>query len=535
MTGLLCLVVLAAPPPKATPPPDPPPAAAPDADAAPDDVPPGETPLSGPLPLSLDEARQLALTRSYVLKQRALQTEELGARVKEAEAAIWPRVNLSASYTRTLYTPNPFAGSGASGILGGLFSVGWLEFNERARTDADPMTNPITLQDYLQRYNAGQAEAGITPPDNPFLVENQFVLGASLTQTIYNGAAFAAMRGAEALLEQTQADQEADALRVIDQVGEAYLRVLLANAQVEVLEKSLSRVADALVETRARVKQGTIPQFAQLTAEVEQANLQTQRVQAIDGARQAREALALTIGLPPDRALRLTDRLLPPDDTTLPTFADAYQQALANRPDLAALRRALRTAQVQVELAEAAFLPLVEAFIDASYIGRVPDNRTIASQDAEDPFRFNTRENSFFDDSYWNANVTAGIRLNWLAFDGFARSARAEQSEVAVRRVRTQDAQLRDQVRLEVLAGLRSLQTARQRLITQERNIARAELNYEHAEARVGEGVSTRAELREASAQLDQSRFNHLQAIHDYHRARMRLEIAMGTRPGGAR
>ena len=81
-------------------------------------------------------------------------------------------------------------------------------------------------------------------------------------------------------------------------------------------------------------------------------------------------------------------------------------------------------------------LPIVEAFANFSYLGQVPDNRTVSSQDPMDPFRFNTTENSFFDDNYWNANVVAGIRLNWQAFDGFARSARVEQSEIAARRTR---------------------------------------------------------------------------------------------------
>lgn len=512
MTALLLVAVLASPP-----------AGPPDASGA------------GPLSLSIDEARQLALTRSHVLRQQKLQVEETQAQVKEAEAAVWPKLNLSASYQRTFYAPNPFAGSGASGILGGLFSVGWLEFNERARTDGDPATNELTLQEYLDRYNAGIQEAGIVQAENPFLVENQFNFTASVTQTIYNGAAFAAMRGSEALVEQMAASEEVEALKVSDEVSQAYLRVLLANAQVEVLDKSLERVAAALVDTRARVDQETLPKFAQLTAEVEEANLQTQQVQAVDGARQAREALALSIGLPPDRPLRLTDQLLAPEVIKVPAFSEAWQHALANRPDLAHLRRAMRTAKVQVELAEAAFLPIVEAFANFTYLGQVPDDRTTSSPDPMDPFRFNTSENSFFDDNYWNANVVAGIRLNWQAFDGFARSARVEQSEIASRRLAAQDAQLRDVIRLEVLTALRSLDTAAKRLTTQERNIARAELNYEHAQARVKEGVSTRAELREASQQLDQSRFNHLQAVHDYQRARIRLDVVMGVRPGGAR
>lgn len=523
MTGLLIIAALAAPPAAAPPP---------DVAAQRVDVAAQPAAASGPLTLSLDEARQLALTRSHVLKQQALQTEETNARVDEAKAALWPRVNLSASYTRNLYTPNPFAGSGASGLLGGLFSVGWLQFNEQARTDPDPMTNPLTLQEYLNRYQDGRDAAGIVDPSNPFLVENQFVVGANITQVVYNGAAFAATRAAEALVEQTASALEVEALRVIEQVSQAYLAVLLANERVKVLDKSIERVRSTLEETKARVERETLPKFAQLTAEVQLANLETQRALVVDGARQAREQLALVIGLSPDRALRLTDALIAPTSIKPPSVGDAYQKALANRPDLAQLRRGMRTARAQVEVAQAAFLPVIEAFVDAAYLGQVPDDRTVVSTDPMDPFSFNTSENSIFDSNYWNANVAAGLRLRWTAFDGFARDARVEQAEISARRLNAQDAQLRDIVRMEVLAALRTLDTAAQRLATQEKNIARAELNYEHAQARVKEGVSTRAELREASELLDESRFNHLQAVHDYQGAHIRLEVVMGTRPG---
>ena len=526
MTGLLIIAALAAPPATA-PPATAPPAKGPAAPAA--------KTASGVLSLSLDEARQLALTKSHVLTQQTLQAEETTARVKEAKAALWPRVDLQASYTRNIYAPNPFAGSGASGILGGLFSVGWLQNNEQARIDQDPATNPLTLREYLERYQAGRDAAGIVDADNPFLVENQFVVGASVTQVLYNGAAFAATRAAEALFEQTAAAHEVEALRVLEQVSQTYLRVLLANERAKVLDKSIARVEAALGETKARVERETLPKFAQLTAEVQLANLDTQRAIARDAARGAREQLAVAIGLPPDRALRLTDTLVAPTFVEPPSFGDAYQKALANRPDLAQLRRGMRTAQAQVDVASAAFLPVFEAFANASYLGQVPDDRTVSSADPMDPFTFNTSENDFFDSNYWNANVSAGLRLRWTAFDGFARDARVEQAEVAARRLQAQDAQMRDIVRMEVLGALRTLETAAQRLTTQEKNIARAELNYEHAQARVKEGVSTRAELREANELLDESRFNHLQAVHDYQGARIRLDVVMGTRPGDSK
>jgi outer membrane protein TolC len=83
-------------------------------------------------------------------------------------------------------------------------------------------------------------------------------------------------------------------------------------------------------------------------------------------------------------------------------------------------------------------------------------------------------------------------------------------------------------VKLEVRKALRDLENARERIESQRANVRRAELNYDHMSKRVNEGVASQIELREASEQLDQSRLNFLQAVHDYLVARTDLETALG-------
>ena len=104
-----------------------------------------------------------------------------------------------------------------------------------------------------------------------------------------------------------------------------------------------------------------------------------------------------------------------------------------------------------------------------------------------------------------------------------------QQRQLDVERAELEYTQLAQSVQLEVELALRNLETARQQILSQERNVGRAELNYEHAHARLREGVATQLEERDASDQLDQSRLNYLQAVHDYLVARSTYETALGT------
>src|SRR5690606_16438695 len=129
---------------------------------------------------------------------------------------------------------------------------------------------------------------------------------------------------------------------------------------------------------------------------------------------------------------------------------------------------------------------------------------------------FTTSTNNFFSSDYWNPAINVGVQLTWNLFDGFQTSARVQQRTIAMQRAELELAQLQNAVAMEVEQAMRNLETAAERIHSQDRNVERAELNYEYASTRVREGVSSQLELREASDQLDQSRLGYIQAVHDY-------------------
>jgi outer membrane protein TolC len=176
----------------------------------------------------------------------------------------------------------------------------------------------------------------------------------------------------------------------------------------------------------------------------------------------------------------------------------------------------------------AEYLPRLSAVANFNYTGRVPDDRELTLSDPNDPFAFSTQDRGFFEDSFWNPAFSVGLQLSWNIFNGFQTTARVEQQQVAVRRAEIEYEQARRGVELEVRRALRNLQDARQRIDNQDQNVQRAETNYQFVSQRVQQGVSNQLELREASDQLDQSRLNYLQAVHDYLVARSAFEAAVG-------
>jgi len=484
--------------------------------------------------LTLEEAIQVALVENMALENVRLDLENTRSLIKEGWAELYPTVDVNSSYTRNVKSANPFAGSDAGGLFETLGFLNWLSFNEQARTDTDASTDPITIAEYYQRLEQGYSSAGIarSNSDNPFSVPNVYSNGISITQKVFDGRAIFGAYGASKWLkpfsENAVSLQEQ---RLINQVRTAWFGILLLLEQEDVLEQSVERSKRTLHEVTRQVDQGVAPKFQRLSAEVELANLETQLIQSQTSSEAAIDNLKLLLAIPSSTDVTLRGSLESNLDDRFVGMSseESARIALEKRPDLAQARINTELELIQLKVAKVEFLPTIDAFANFNYLGSVPDNRNVVSTSASDPFSFSQSSRGYFDDAYWNRSTNVGFRLSWNLFNGFASRQHVQQRKIAVQQSENNSEFLAQSIRLEVERALRNLGTARTRMLSQTKNVDRAELNFEYAESRLKEGVATPLEVREASNQLDQSRLGYLQAVHDFLVARSAYETAIGN------
>lgn len=487
---------------------------------------------TAPLTLTLDDAIRIALDQNYDVRGSKLDVRTADAQVREAWGQVLPELDASGSYTRNVVNANPFAGSDISSLFGGGTQGEWVAFNERARLDDDPDTEPITFAEFDQRQRDSLAASGVSlsSSGNPFGVDNEFVGSLTLRQTLFNGSAFSAISGAAQFKDVSQRQLQRQVQLTANQVYQAFYDALLAQEQARVIEQRVDRTQATLQEVETRVRQGVTPKFQRLSTEVDLANQRTELIQAQNRAGLALDQLKVALGLSVDRPLRLEGDLDPEDQTlfTNISMTEALGMAYDRRPDLESARLQVDLREVEKRTVKAEYLPTISAVANFTYSGRVPDNRTSILTDPNDPFFFDEINRGFFDTDFWNPSFNVGVQLTWNLFDGFQRAARVQQRNIAVSQAQLQYEQLSQQIELEVTRALRNLEAARERINSQQQNVRRAETNYDYTEERVGEGVSSQLELREASDQLDQSRVNYLQAVFDYLVARSDFQTAVG-------
>jgi len=484
--------------------------------------------------LTLDDALQLAFAQNYALRSAQLDVATAQQQVREGWGSLYPQVSANSSYTRTLVAANPFAGSQAGGLFSSLGAIDWLVFNEDARSDDDPGTNPIGLSEFFERQQEGLDAAGIVQDTggNPFLVENQFQNGITISQSLFDLRAFLGASGASTYLQaQANAALDRQEQLLIDEVRRNFYQALLTQRSTDVLRASVARTSTTLNEVAQRVTQGVLPKYQRLSTEVSLSNLETQLVQAEAQAATALDLLKMTLGMPVEQPIRLVGELEVDqlDLFRMTSLHAAVDAAIAQRPDLEQLRHSISLQQVQVRATQASFYPTVNAFANFSFTGSVPGNRNFTISDPNDPFRFTAGSNGFFSGSYWDPGVNVGLQLRWDIFTGFQNRARLQQQQIQLDRLEVQEAQTLQAIRVEIQQARRNMDAARQRIAAQQQTIQTAELNYQFARTRLAEGVATRLEERDASTQLDQSRLNYAQAVHDYLVARSAFQTAIGA------
>ncbi len=480
--------------------------------------------------LTLDEAIQIALVSNYALQEVRMDAAVARAEVRNAWSETMPRVDASSGYTRNLRTANPFAGSAAGDFFSGFAFIGWLAYNEDARTDDDPTTMPISFDEFDRRQTQGLEDANIVLAggDNPFQVENQFVSTINVTQKLFDSSAMAGLRAAARVSDVFSRAVDRQEQVVIDQVRRAFYQALLDRERALVAAESVVRAEKTLSETTRRVAQGVAPKFQRLSADVQLANLQSLLVDTENRADASLDDFKFLLGIPVETDVRLRGSLEADTHWFAVSDGDAVAAALDRRPDLEQARLTEEIHALNLSVARSNRIPKLSAFANLSFLGSVPDNRTFTITSNDDPFLFTKGQNDFFSSSYWQPSINVGFSLTWTLFDGFATSALIQQRRIDISRAKLQTLSLRESVRLEVARAKRDLAGARQQIAAQEKNVANAELSYTYASARLAEGVATPLEERDASDQLDQSRLNLLQAVFDFLVARSAFETAVG-------
>jgi len=433
--------------------------------------------------LTSEDVAAKAVTTSYALEASRAQVAAAAAEVDRAFAAYVPQVTLLGRYTRLSETDaGEFSVVAAPGYPAGPLPMDAELVNAPMQFET-PVNNyvlkasiTVPISDYFLRVSKGHTSAKrAEEASRRDLQSNELALAADAKGTYYS---WARARLNAVVAEQALADSRAH----LSDVNNALAAGTASRADVLQIE---ARVAES-----ERLMQST-------------QNLVQELEEQIRILRHDPPTARYTIGedLAAEPAGRLSSR-----------HEELVKMALAQRPELDALRLRAESTERRASVERAGQAPRLDLFGNVQYEN--PSQRVFPQRDE------------------FVGTWDAGAQLTWVLSDIPAASASAASFAANAAALRAERRATEDRIRQEVTAANTALLDARAAIETSKRGLAAAEESYRVRRVLFQNGRATSVELLETELALTRARLAAVAARIDLRVAQVRLDYAVGRRGG---
>jgi len=301
------------------------------------------------------------------------------------------------------------------------------------------------------------------------------------------------------------AELDADRARqdVVYAVSHAYYRVLEAQKIQTVVEESIKVVRRQYEIAQDFHAQGLVAKNDVLSAGVQLANREQQRIQAENNVQLAIATLNRLLRFGVNRRTSLVDVL--EVEPWNGSFVSAVEVALRERPDLKSLERQVEIARAEYRVTRATNMPFVYGYGDYMY-----------------------SSDSFLVNDDWFAG---GLVLNVPIFDGLETHTKLKRKEKEIEQaIDIHDDRL-DDVVLSVKQAYLNVRESSKRIPVARKSIEEAEENLRIIRDQYAEGWVTITDVLTEEERLSRARSNYYQALYDYHAAYAALVHEIGAEP----
>lgn len=368
-----------------------------------------------------------------------------------------------------------------------------------------------TLRSQFSGINFGSSSQTQGLQNLPFFQVNQYSLGLSLSQLLFDGGqVLARTRASEARRRSSKIDVDAARAQALLDTTSAYFDALLDDRLVEIAEASLAQQEELLRQTGVARQVGEKSEFELLQSRVARDNQLPIVIQNRSQRQAAYWRLKQLLNVPLDDEVRLTTGIqdLPP------RFANPSDAA----PDVRApVRQAEENVEANRELLKGARGERWPSVSLSSFYNPVayPASGVIPSIP-------DFREN-------WTVTLSVSVPIftgGRLAGDEL--TARGNLSEAWARLKQTREA-----AELDARVSRNDLADAEAILKSNESTGEQARRAYEIAQLRFREGLSSQIELQDSRLQFEQAQVNQARALRNVQVARARLALLRDLPLGG--
>lgn len=426
---------------------------------------------SAPKVISLEQALQIAISENPSVKVADMEIERSGYARKGAYSALFPQIDGSAAYQRTIKKQVMYmdfempggAGSGGSSAGGG-FEVG--------------------------RWNTWSA-------------------GVSAALPVVNAQLWKSLEISDQDVELAVEKARSSRLEMVNQVKQAYFSCLLAKEAFEVYKSVYENALENMNQTQRLYN-------AQKASDLDLARAKTALANAIPNVYDAESSVVLSLwqlkavmGVNLDENIDVMGELEDYSEHMLYDIKESESLSLENNSSMRQLAIQAEQLAASVKMQQYASLPSLAVSFSYSV---------------------NAMTNNFnFSEYQWSPHAFVGLSLQIPIFSGGKRYNAVKQAKVQSMQLDVQKENTERQLKIAIRQYLNQMETAMKSYSSAQSALESATKAYNIAQKSYNVGKSTLTDLNDAQLALTQAQLTTSQAIYNFVVAKANLEGTLGA------
>ena len=429
----------------------------------------GSGKVDNTLYLSLEQAQTYAAENNYDLRNSATDVEIAKKMVKQNTAIGLPQISAGIDYMDYIQTPTTVIPNFLLGVI--------------------PDTtgrSPTTLEMKLGMKYSVSAKI-------------------SVSQLIYSGQYLVGLQTAKAFLETSKQKNLKDKIDVRDLVADAYMRLLVIDQALLILDSTYIVVNRLVYEAQKSFESGLIEDIDVDQAELNRSNLEAIVTDTRNSRNVAYAGFKFLIGLKDDQQCVLTDNL---------NFflAQVDRDALISQPfdyrnniDFTLLKKQDYLVLMQYKLSKTAYHPTLAGFF--SYAQTAQRNE----------WNFFKSSQSWFNPINW------GLSLSIPIWSSGSRKYSVDQARLNVAKTKVTDEKVRVALQLQVETAKKDFSNSYSVYLNKKKGFDTALKIYEKTTIKYQQGLSSSTDLNQRYSQFLQANSDYMQSIYTVLSAKIRL------------
>ena len=450
-----------------------------------------------PVVITLEQALKIGLSENVSVKVADMEIKRTGFAKKGTYAALFPQIDASGSFQRTIKKQVMYMDFDMSALGGGAGAGSGDSSGSGAGAGSGSGAAP-------------DAGAGASSNGGGFEVGrwNNFSAGISASMPLVNAQLWKSLKISGLDVELAVEKARSSRLDMVTQVKSAFFSTLMAKEAFEVYKQVYENAIQNLAETQKKYDVQKASEMDLIRAKTTVANAVPNVYNAESSVILALWQLKAVLGVDLDMNLDVAGRLSDYAEHMLYDINENKEVSLDHNTTMKQLAIQAEMLSETIKLQKYATIPSLAMVFNYS---------------------MNAMTNDFnFSEYRWTPYAVVGFSLNIPIFSGGKRYNQIRQAKNQYEQVKLQTLNTERQLKIAIRQNLATMETSMNSYYAAQDAVASAQKGYDITEASYKVGRSTLIELNDAQLALTQSRLAESQAILNFLTAKTQLEQALG-------